>query len=90
MKATEKSHAGEGTQKGKTGHVSPEPTTPDAMAHMPEQMKTEYKRLKEQLALHESKTRQPLTTVNQEKGNCNNVKPTSTSYNIQGIKSKLK
>ena len=40
------------------------------MAHMPEQMKTEYKRLKEQLALRESKTRQPLTTVNQEKGRC--------------------
>lgn len=43
------------------------PKTPDAMDHMPEQMKTEYRRLKEQLAMRE-KTRQPLTNVNQEKG----------------------
>ena len=43
------------------------PKTPDAMDHMPEQMKTEYRRLKEQLAMHE-KTRQPLSNVNQEKG----------------------
>ena len=44
-----------------------EPKTPDAMDHMPEQMKTEYRRLKEQLAMRE-KTRQPLANVNQEKG----------------------
>ena len=47
--------------------LPPEPKTPDAMDHMPEQMKTEYRRLKEQLAMRE-KTRQPLANVNQEKG----------------------
>ena len=48
--------------------LPPEPTTPEAMAHMPEQMKTEYRRLKEQLALRESKSKQPPTSFNAEKG----------------------
>ena len=55
-----------GQQPAKTD-LPPVPKTPDAMDHMPEQMKTEYRRLKEQLALRE-KTRQPLSHVNQEKG----------------------
>ena len=55
-----------GQQPAKTD-LPPVPKTPDAMDHMPEQMKTEYRRLKEQLALRE-KTRQPLSNVNQEKG----------------------
>lgn len=67
MKGTAPPQAADAEQQDKT-ELPPEPRTPDAMAHMPEQMKTEYKRLKEQLALRESKTRQPLTTVNQEKG----------------------
>lgn len=69
MKVTASPQATDTEQQDNT-ELSPEPTTPDAMAHMPEQMKTEYKKLKEQLALRESKTRQPLTTVNQEKGMC--------------------
>ena len=43
------------------------PKTPDAIDHMPEQMKSEYRRLKEQLAQRE-KTRLPLTNINQDKG----------------------
>lgn len=66
VKGTASSQA-TGTEQQDNTELSPEPKTPDAMAHMPEQMKTEYKKLKEQLALRESKTRQPLTTVNQEK-----------------------
>lgn len=69
MKVTASPQATDTEQQDST-ELSPEPTTPDAMAHMPEQMKTEYKKLKEQLALRESKTRQPLTTVNEEKGMC--------------------
>lgn len=69
VKGTASSQA-TGTEQQNNTELSPEPKTPDAMAHMPEQMKTEYKKLKEQLALRESKTRQPLTTVNQEKGAC--------------------
>lgn len=56
----------ETAQQAKTD-LPPVPKTPDAMDHMPEQMKTEYRRLKEQLAQRE-KTRQPLTSINQEKG----------------------
>ncbi|KAL9984828.1 hypothetical protein ACROYT_G007164 [Oculina patagonica] len=67
VKGTAPPQAADAEQQDKTTELPPEPKTPDAMAHMPEQMKTEYKRLKEQLALRESKTRQPLTTVNQEK-----------------------
>ena len=55
------------TGKPSRTDLPPEPKTPDAMDHMPEQMKTEYRRLKEQLAMRE-KTRQPLANVNQEKG----------------------
>jgi len=66
-------------QQDNTG-LPPEPKTPDAMAHMPEQMKTEYKKLKEQLALRESKTRQPLTTVNQEKGTCRKMNQTHVNF----------
>ena len=67
-----KSNADAESLQDDTGNPSrtdlpPEPKTPDAMDHMPEQMKTEYRRLKEQLAMRE-KTRQPLANVNQEKG----------------------
>ena len=67
-----KSNADAESVQDDTGNPSrtdlpPEPKTPDAMDHMPEQMKTEYRRLKEQLAMRE-KTRQPLANFNQEKG----------------------
>lgn len=68
MKGAAPSQVADAEQPQDKKDLPPEPKTPDAMAHMPEQMKTEYKRLKEQLALRESKTRQPLTTFNQEKG----------------------
>lgn len=45
------------------------PKTPDALAHLPEERRAEYKRLKEQLAQHEGrKTRQPLSDISQDKG----------------------
>ena len=68
------------TEQQDNAELPPEPKTPDAMAHMPEQMKTEYKKLKEQLALRESKTRQPLTTVNQEKGTCRKMNPKHVNF----------
>ena len=74
LKVTVPLQAADAGQQDKAD-IPPEPTTPDAMAHMPEPMKTEYKRLKEQLALRESKTRQPLTTVNQDKGICGRITP---------------
>ena len=46
------------------------PKTPDAMDHMPEERKEEYRWLKEQLARREKRAnqpRQPLSTINQER-----------------------
>ena len=47
--------------------------TPEALEHMPDSKKAEYKRLKAKLAQYEKKKRQPLSAVNQDKGKiCSN------------------
>ncbi|XP_048578387.1 zinc finger C3H1 domain-containing protein isoform X2 [Nematostella vectensis] len=48
--------------------MSAVPKTPDALNHLSEDRKAEYRLLKEQLAQREGKRRLPLTDVNQEKG----------------------
>lgn len=49
--------AQEDTEKSAKTDIPSVPKTPDAMDHMPEQMKNEYRRLKERLA-HREKTKQ--------------------------------